>query len=497
MKCVYCFFRDYNQSKLRKLSQVTKDRHEDILKYYKNVFLKGFKQSLNKDICSDHGLINKEKFLEEMKKIPLNEIEDFFDELIEVYMEWIKGVPFKAIDKLERILQESEILDRETEINNLLFRGRWAVDNLGNETIYNIKEMFHIPFDKRYLVGNQRFSINGYPLLYLGCSIYNVCKELQCKDEDIKKIAFSYYFYNEKNPLMVYDLTNPFYQEKYIGLEKNQENNSIEITDSLFQNEIKAKDLKRDIYLLILASFCGFEKRKLYENQKNIKFYEEYIFPQILTQMLKNKKKQGIMYTSTRMKEIESSKIIESNYRNNIVLFTEYSKENVIDEILFKKFTISNPLRIDQIDEIKLETTNVIVTIKEEVYNYKDLAKGFNVLRTIEKIENEKEVYLKFRGYSEINKLEKSKQPQKNNENFKDEKEVKEEKEEKLQTGLIYSFLKYIILELEYSSKIKEGEDKDNGEKKSKFKTKYTIRTEKTKPTGKTLRASRKKRTKY
>lgn len=29
-------------------------------------------------------------------------------------------------------------------------------------------EMFHIPYDKRHLVGNQRYSLSGLPCLYLG-----------------------------------------------------------------------------------------------------------------------------------------------------------------------------------------------------------------------------------------------------------------------------------------------------------------------------------------
>ena len=43
-------------------------------------------------------------------------------------------------------------------------------------------EMFHIPYDKRYLVGNQRFSLSGLPCLYLGGSSYICWEELGRKD---------------------------------------------------------------------------------------------------------------------------------------------------------------------------------------------------------------------------------------------------------------------------------------------------------------------------
>ena len=36
---------------------------------------------------------------------------------------------------------------------------------------YEKNEMYHIPFDKNYLVGNERFSITGFPTLYLSSYI--------------------------------------------------------------------------------------------------------------------------------------------------------------------------------------------------------------------------------------------------------------------------------------------------------------------------------------
>ena len=43
-------------------------------------------------------------------------------------------------------------------------------------------EMFHIPYDKRNLVGNQRYSLFGLPCLYLGGSSYICWEELGRKD---------------------------------------------------------------------------------------------------------------------------------------------------------------------------------------------------------------------------------------------------------------------------------------------------------------------------
>ena len=42
---------------------------------------------------------------------------------------------------------------------------------------YEKNDMYHIPFDKNYLVGNERFSITGFPTLYLSSSIYGCWEE--------------------------------------------------------------------------------------------------------------------------------------------------------------------------------------------------------------------------------------------------------------------------------------------------------------------------------
>lgn len=47
---------------------------------------------------------------------------------------------------------------------------------------YSKDEMFHIPYDKRSLVGNQRYSVAGLPCLYLGGSSYICWEEIGRRD---------------------------------------------------------------------------------------------------------------------------------------------------------------------------------------------------------------------------------------------------------------------------------------------------------------------------
>ena len=66
-------------------------------------------------------------------------------------------------------------------------------------------EMFHIPYDKRNLVGNQRYSLSGLPCLYLGGSSYICWEELGRKDFS----TTNYSGYSLKKDIKVFDFLLP------------------------------------------------------------------------------------------------------------------------------------------------------------------------------------------------------------------------------------------------------------------------------------------------
>jgi len=73
------------------------------------------------------------------------------------------------------------------------------------------EEMFHIPFDKRDLVGNQRYSLSGLPCLYLGGSSYVCWEELERKDFSTSNYC-GYSLIKEVNVfdmLLPEEITNP------------------------------------------------------------------------------------------------------------------------------------------------------------------------------------------------------------------------------------------------------------------------------------------------
>ena len=90
------------------------------------------------------------------------------------------GKPYKAYHSLEDGLL-SDLKDFYEVLN---IRNFWPRENFYRIRIHKenfpiaIDNFFHIPFEKRGLVKTQRFSIPGFPSLYLGSSIYLCWEEL-------------------------------------------------------------------------------------------------------------------------------------------------------------------------------------------------------------------------------------------------------------------------------------------------------------------------------
>lgn len=126
----------------------------------------------------------------------------------------------------------------------------------------------------------------------------------------------------------------------------------------------------RNFYKLLLSSVCSFVRRQA---SASYSFCEEYVIPQLLAQVLKNKGYDGILYQSTkRFKDVDMEerehKGFEFSYKlgytENIALFTKINRQHVYDQELFHRINISVPVTIDMIDEVSLED---LERIKEEI----------------------------------------------------------------------------------------------------------------------------------
>lgn len=332
-RCLFCFLSSHYQKKIMKLSQLQEEKFEDILKRYSNKFISDLFIILKNPLCKKHKniLYGQEVILNLKKKKNLrSSLKTFFKDLIEIYILWISGEAYHAIEKLNKIFNDSlSNEDIKFEIGKkLFFRGRKNINN-----ILNKYDMFHIPYDKRYLVRNQRFSLGGFPLLYLSSSLFGVYLELDIENEyPREEYSFSSFYFN--NDAKIYSLDNPF--------RIHYDNTKIFIKEtSISENNLEKKLLK-----LILSSVCLFEKRfphKLMEKKGINIFYEEYVLPQALTQVLKLNKYHGVFYPSTRIKNTLKDDLFDMN-NFNLAYFPEYKKKRHYDIDLFKNLNISVPI---------------------------------------------------------------------------------------------------------------------------------------------------------
>lgn len=163
-----------------------------------------------------------------------------------------------------------EMRTYEIAKDSCLYRMRKGTNDLEEYT--SEYEMSHIPFELNHLVSNERFSISGFPSLYMGSSVYACWEELHRPPFDFASVAL----FKTRQEIQVIDLSE---QEHYH-----------------FTNEVFSD-------CLTLA--CS-----LPVTYPDAPFKPEYIIPQLLMQSLvqymhdrKENNLWGIRYTSTHVKD--------------------------------------------------------------------------------------------------------------------------------------------------------------------------------------------------
>lgn len=301
--------------------------------------------------------------------IPKKLIEHFFQGIQYCYTCWIDSQTTLALETFDSLLKEYELISDGTYDENdellikniterVFFRGRMTSQFLGK------MDMFHVPYNKRYNLHNERFSLTGQPILYLGNSIADVMEELDIDIDDkdalqhLKISSFEFLLLNEQD------------EEDKKGGKKRKK--IFDLRCNIWQDMKNIKSCtfsKKKFFRNILSAICSFQKRKELEGYV---FKEEYVIPQMLAQVLKRNHYDGVCYYSTkrfhkyRLDEV-SQKVVESEmnmrYRENVAIFTDvirndcsqlYDKglrEQFYDKNLRDCLEISMPIGICNVKE--------------------------------------------------------------------------------------------------------------------------------------------------
>lgn len=267
------------------------------LKQYFEQYINRFRNAL---IRTDECDLDEECYTYIASKLPI--LEELCADILKVYDYHDSGEMVKMYIHFSEMMNKIEPLMSIKNIGNVgyeSFRGYYRIRAGKDE--YNRKDMFHIPMDMRHLIKSYRYSIPGYPCLYLASGA-ELCwfecgmpKEFSYAgfvldiedDKRVRIIDFS---------MLPLDVAWAIYLENINHKENRQ-----------YAYEFLAK------YLLLLPLKAACSMRV---SNRDVAFVEEYIFPQqLLLWVRENGKYDGIAYRTSS--SIEKSK--EWNYINLVL----------------------------------------------------------------------------------------------------------------------------------------------------------------------------------
>jgi hypothetical protein len=226
----------------------------------------------------------------------LSLIESSSNQIRSAIKQYLSGSPYRASAELRQGLKELqphlEMLVAPSQLLSNLYRVR-EIDSLVNS---ERKDIFHVPFDLRHRVNTQRYSISGWPSLYLGASLM-VCWEevgrpafhrlaVACFDAEksLNILDFAY------RPRVVVDLYEP-----------------LDDSPAFFTVDYMAS------YLVCWPLLAACSVRA---HHRGSSFVEEYIIPQLLLQWLRDESLRidGIRYFSMRVNQTSKAPRLAMNY---------------------------------------------------------------------------------------------------------------------------------------------------------------------------------------
>jgi hypothetical protein len=260
---------------------------------------------LQKSDKACYGSYRKDNELAKLKEIQAH--------LLGVLDEYLKGSPAKSYERFSVLMEDyglgEEIKNFQQFVlpkNSFLFRtqkqyGRINKNHDDKEGFLKAKkiaDLFHPPFQRRRSVSTNRFSISGYPCLYLSASLtasYSECFPERKTEHDKKAnryTGFNCFSLKSLRPLYFINLSeenllpDTLYFEDYSAKRTNKKDVS-GILDNL------------GIYHLVLATHTKINYKPQYPGETYY-FKAEYIIPQLLLQWVKEKGYaiDGIRYKS-------------------------------------------------------------------------------------------------------------------------------------------------------------------------------------------------------
>lgn len=296
-------------AKTNPILTIPKHRDFDIPIYFaddiKHSYLSQLKKRYSR-IISFLQVCKVEHFEPSLKEFYITRITDIQNAILEIFKTYLSGFPAEAYHLFRGMLEEYKLGDEINSLqqhkvpkNSYLFRMQSQPGNTlvnkhkGKAGFLKIKDpadMFHPPFQRRRSIGTNRFSISGYPCLYLSEELITSYSE--CFSKDDRPNHFSAICFKNLRPLYFIDFSNKKLNPDPLSFGG--------ILDSRNHNKDVGAILDHlGIYQLIIATHTKIQYKPFYEGEKYY-FKAEYIIPQLLLQWLKHEgfAIDGIRYRS-------------------------------------------------------------------------------------------------------------------------------------------------------------------------------------------------------
>ncbi|HVS91115.1 MAG TPA: hypothetical protein VHE59_03720 [Mucilaginibacter sp.] len=308
--------------------------------------------------------------------------------ILDKYLELLKKVDDEYSDIIKKNLPHAELLCSELfDITNFIFKGNAALAynkfsdvinrlephlTYPNKTLvqpnphyyykarkvlegkFELLDMFHVPFEKRYYINTYRFSLPGTPCLYLCNSIYTCWEELD--RPFFPQMPVSRYELIGKN-FKFLDLTN---QIDFVRRTLVPGHGGIPNWET-FLREFELPRLINN-YPLFSVSFM-----KVYDRMAHFK--PEYIFPQMLMQWIMTKKDlDGVKYLSTKCNSSKFDLHNLEDFSNFAIPIKSFQEKGYCDQ-MSKQMRLTKPMTWEQFNILHPVKASTPIDYKKDIEN--------------------------------------------------------------------------------------------------------------------------------
>ncbi|WP_461207767.1 hypothetical protein [Clostridium sp. DL1XJH146] len=321
---------------------------KEFLKDYFDEYIQSLEKAL---IKSSNCFLRDECYSLVEEKIPIirklcNDIIEIFDLYDSANMKTFYSYFEEMMKRIEKYINIKNIRCIGNESFKNLFRIR------SGENKYSRLDMFHIPMGKRQLIKSYRYSIPGYPCLYLSTGM-PLCWFECGMPTKFSYCSFDFNILGEERIKLINFTCKPVNLISAISLD--------------YYNEPEKKD-ETDLYLIkYLVTHPLRVACSMQVVSRNNAFIQEYIFPQqLLLWIREHKNFDGVAYRTASA--VEKAK--EWNYFN-IVLPAEKLNDNGYCEKLAKLFKVTEPIKVDlgKLVEEKHKDMNIVHVFIKKLEN--------------------------------------------------------------------------------------------------------------------------------